>query len=159
LNKDISSLSLKDYDTVVRDTQHNLELFEFVEAHTEDAGMSWEFTQYKPYLLMMQTRALAESASARKDFEETFCAVMRGLEEIWTFWDEQAEPVFKTDSHEVEVLTRLLETYINETPLSEADELREKLHYAIKAENYERAAKLRDELQALSEPSAEQPIV
>jgi protein-arginine kinase activator protein McsA len=155
----IASLSLKDYDTVVRDTQHNLELFEFVEAHTEDAGMSWEFTQYKPYLLMMQTRALAESASARKDFEETFCAAMRGLEEIWTFWDEQAEPVFKTDSHEVEVLTRLLETYINETPLSEADELREKLHYAIKAENYERAAKLRDELQALSEPSAEQPIV
>jgi hypothetical protein len=154
----ISSLSLKDYETVIRDTQHNLELFEFVEAHAEDPDMAWEFIQFKPYLLMMQTRARSEQAAAAKDFAEASCVVMRGLEEIWAFWEEQEEPEFKTDSYEVDVLTKLLETYISERPLNQADELKEKLHYAIKSEDYERAARLRDELKAMTRSKVEESI-
>src|SRR6266404_5963223 len=48
----LSLFQINDYHGVVRDTQRNLELFDFVDAHTERDELSWTLQQFRPYVLM-----------------------------------------------------------------------------------------------------------
>jgi len=145
----LAEFKLDDFDAVIRDTNHNLEMFDFVSKYAESEDMAWEFLQYKPYVLMMQARAKAELASKGDAFDQACLAIMDGLELIWAFWDNQGEPEMKVDSYEVEVLTNLLEKYLNNKPHTRIDDLREELDYAVSVENFEKAAELRDQLKAL----------
>ncbi|HXP35561.1 MAG TPA: hypothetical protein VN827_08450, partial [Chthoniobacterales bacterium] len=53
----LSLFQINDFHGVVRDTQRNLDLFDFVDAHTERDELSWTLQQFRPYVLMMNTRA------------------------------------------------------------------------------------------------------
>src|SRR5437660_8781327 len=52
----LSLFQINDFHGVVRDTQRNLELFDFVDAHTERDELSWTLRQFLPYVLMITTR-------------------------------------------------------------------------------------------------------
>jgi hypothetical protein len=47
------------YDLCARDTQRNLRLFAFVREHTRDEKDKLQFDQWRPYVTMMHTRAVA----------------------------------------------------------------------------------------------------
>src|SRR6476660_6396619 len=53
----LSLFQINDFPAVIRDTQRNLDLFEFVSAHTERDELAWSFQQFRPYVLMMNSRA------------------------------------------------------------------------------------------------------
>src|SRR5207248_1357398 len=53
----LSLFQINDFAGVVRDTQRNLDLFTFVTEHTDREELSWTLQQFRPYVLMMNTRA------------------------------------------------------------------------------------------------------
>src|SRR5207249_3451207 len=55
----LSLFQINDFEGVVRDTQRNLDLFTFVSEHTDREEFSWSLQQFRPYVLMMNTRAKA----------------------------------------------------------------------------------------------------
>src|SRR4029079_18227426 len=64
----LSAFQLQRYDLVARDTERNLRLFRFVVRHAERQRDKLEFDQYRPYVTMMRTRALALAAIEQADY-------------------------------------------------------------------------------------------
>src|SRR6202023_400891 len=69
---------INDYAGVVRDTQRNLDLFDFVVAHTDREEVSWNLQQFRPYVLMMHTRAKASILLAQGKFAEAMVEIEHG---------------------------------------------------------------------------------
>lgn len=145
----LARFALKDFDGVISDTRHNLELFEFVSRHAENEDLAWEFVQFKPYVCMMSAKAMAEKETSIDNYEAAMAAVEKALEQIKSFWDDQGEEDLMNSSYEVEVLNELMNSLRERRPKSDTDKLRAELNYAISTENYEQAASLRDRLQEL----------
>src|ERR1051326_1845763 len=55
----LSLFQINEFAGVVRDTQRNLDLFDFVTAHSGREELAWSLQQFRPYVLMMNTRAKA----------------------------------------------------------------------------------------------------
>src|SRR5256714_5392215 len=66
----LSLFQINDFAAVVRDTQRNLDLFDFVAAHTDRDELAWSMQQFRPYVLMMNTRAKASILLATGKFIE-----------------------------------------------------------------------------------------
>src|SRR5258706_2765961 len=66
----LSLFQINDFARVVRDTQRNLDLFTFVTEHTDRDELSWSLQQFRPYVLMMNTRAKASILLGEGKFAE-----------------------------------------------------------------------------------------
>ena len=144
----LACFAIKDYESVVRDTRHNLGILEFITEHTTEAA-AWEFLQFKPYVLMMESRALAEKAALGENYHEAIEEVQRGLKTIRNFWQEQGELELRESSYEIDVLSELLQSLKDRKPTREVGKLKERLHHAISTEDFEQAAQIRDQLAAM----------
>src|SRR3989475_1110790 len=78
----LSLFQINDFHGVVRDTQRNLELFDFVDTHTERDELSWTLQQFRPYVLMMNTRAKASIFLGQGKFPEAIAEIRRGRDAI-----------------------------------------------------------------------------
>ncbi len=145
----IARYALRDLDGVVSDTGHNLAIIDLVSRRVEDDELAWQFLQFYPYVRMMNSRALAERAAEAKQFDESIAELESGIEDIRAFWREHGDEEDEEDSREIELLADLLGDLRGSRPRSQADLLQEELARAVAAENYERAAMLRDALNML----------
>jgi hypothetical protein len=145
----IANYALRDLDRVVEDTEHNLDLIDLVDRHTDNDELAWQFMQFFPYVRMMNARARAEAFAERKLFEEAIQSLEDGIADIREFWDAHEEGGAEHHSREIDMLGDLLQNYNKNKPKSRSDLLQEELSRAIAAENYERAAALRDALKSM----------
>ncbi len=145
----ICLLQLEDYPSVIRDTERNLAVFEFVEKHAQSEELAWALRQFQPQLLMILTRARGAQALAADDFPLAIRLVEEGLEQIREFYRETGATEAVEQSGEVLSLEEWLEEIRTRRPLSQRERLERALHDAIKCEDYERAARVRDELKNL----------
>src|SRR5256885_15619587 len=88
----LSLFQINDFPGVVRDTQRNLDLFDFVLAHTNREGLAWTMQQFRPYVLMMNTRAKAAIFLAQGKFPEAIVEIKRGREGIAQFFQKSHFP-------------------------------------------------------------------
>jgi hypothetical protein len=159
----LSYWHLEMYDYCSRDTQRNLRLFAFIRAFAGDDRMKMQFDQWRPYVLMMHTRAMAMPLVLQKAFREAFRVIDAGIEGIRDFLDEYNQ------SHRTEECVELtsLEHWREELlaheeaaaalePKSKIQALRQKLDRAIADEEFEEAARLRDQIRTLSEKEADE---
>lgn len=151
----ISFFALREFDGVIRDTGHNLKIIQYVIRHAPPE-LRRAFLPFFPYVRMMNARGRAEKATAAKKFDEALAALEAARTEIEAFCTEHelAEQAVATPA--LATLRELAEQVARQKPRSPAERLREELDRAIAAENYERAALLRDELHKLGAPSAPQ---
>src|SRR5207245_6603193 len=84
----LSLFQINDFEGVVRDTQRNLDLFTFVSEHTDREEFSWSLQQFRPYVLMMNTRAKASIFLAQGKFAESITEIERGREAITDFFQQ-----------------------------------------------------------------------
>jgi hypothetical protein len=147
----IANYALRDYEQVVEDTEHNLDIIDLVDRHTEDDELAWQFLQFYPYVRMMNARARGEWAGDQAAYDDAIQAVEDGLAEIREFWTAHTEEGPDKHAREIDILTELLTQLKQKRPLSQMDVLQEELQRAIASENYERAATLRDAIQKLPE--------
>ena len=145
----LSLFQINDFAGVVRDTQRNLDLFDFVLAHTNREELSWGLQQFRPYVLMMNTRARASILLAQGKFPEAMREIQRGREAIAEFFQKSNFPELAAKSSEIAFLDEWLEEVRAKRPLSKLEIMQREMEMAIAKELYERAAELRDAIKQL----------
>jgi hypothetical protein len=144
----ISFFQIGEYEPVIRDTQRNLEMFEFVARHAEAEELAEAVVQFTPYVLMMNTRARASIELDRSDYPAAIQEVERGIERIRQFYEAHANAEAIEGSPELGFLREWLEEIRGKQPVSRLEKMEREMEKAINAERYERAAELRDAIRA-----------
>ncbi len=145
----ICFFQLEDFAAVERDCERNLHVFEFVAEYAETDDLAWSLLQFVPQLLMMRTRARGTALIRRKKFEKACGAIEEGLEELETFYRENGRDDLMGNSGEISSLKAWLEEIRERRPLTEIEKLQRALDEAIRVEDYERAAEVRDQMRKL----------
>jgi hypothetical protein len=146
----ICLLELQDFDAVVRDTTRNLAVFNFVARYAESEELAWALQQFRPQLLLIQIRAKAGKKLASKRHRDAIQEIERGISEIKQFYAESGRHEGETSSE-----AQYLQTWMGEInsarPLTKREKLELALSEAVRDENYEKAAEVRDKLRNLPE--------
>jgi tetratricopeptide (TPR) repeat protein len=144
----LASFHLDRYDIVASDTSRNLELFAFVREHAARQKDRVQFDQYRPYVTMMHARAVGLAALAKDDHKAALEAIDEGIEAIRGFlreYDVESE----AECMEVAFLLKWRKEVDGERPVGPAERLEQQLARAVALEEYEEAARIRDQLRRL----------
>ncbi|RPH97103.1 MAG: hypothetical protein EHM72_13980 [Calditrichaeota bacterium] len=144
----LALMKLQDFNRVLRDTQRNLKVFDFVEKYSDNDEVVWQFQQHRPYVIMMNVRAQALALLQGEQFETALEIISEGIHLIEQFnekWSEHTAP----DHPELEFLQYWHTEIASQKPMTEKERLNLELQEAVDKENYERAAELRDKLASL----------
>ena len=154
----LSLFQINDFAGVVRDTQRNLDLFDFVSEHTERDELSWNLQQFRPYVLMMNTRAKASILLAQGKFPEAMREIQHGRDAIADFFERSNFPELAAKSSEIAFLDEWLSEVRAKRPLSKLEVMEKEMETAIAKELYERAAELRDAIRLLKTKLSASPL-
>ena len=141
----LALMKLGDYQRVARDTQRNLELFDFISVHADQEDVKWSFEQYRAYVIMMHVRAFASISLKNGNFDEALAAIDRGIEQIEGYYERHGEKA-GNERFEIDFLRSWADEIRNKKPSTPVEQLTRELEKAIETEQYERAAMLRDQL-------------
>lgn len=154
------------YELCARDTNRNLRLFKFVRNHARNDRDKMQFDQWRPYVTMMHTRAVATPLVELEEWEAAIGVInagIRGLEEFLADYGQQehAERLGELQflrrwRKEVGGKSGLEDDSGQDDSLDPVDQVRAKLEEAIAEERYEEAAELRDQLRQLEDPQPPQ---
>ena len=137
---------------MIRDTQRNLDLFAFVAEHADRDELIWSFQQFRPYVLMMNTRAKASILLGEGRFGDAMREIEQGRDAIQEFFQQSHFPELAAKSSELAFLEEWLEEVSSKRPLSKLEIMQREMEIAIASELYERAAELRDAIKLLKTP-------
>lgn len=147
----IALMVLEDYERVVRDTTRNLRVIDLCREYAEAEEDRTSLEQFRPYIVMVRTRALASLALKDNEPKAAVVALDDGLESLRKHFAESGQSQMFEKSSEVQALRTMREGLVPKLPVSQKTELRARLDQALKEENYELAAILRDELKQLKD--------
>ena len=142
----LSLFHLGDYYEVIRDTNHNVQLFDMVRDFAEDESDRQSLEQFRPYLMMMSARARSCIALDKNDFDRALELIDGGIEQISAFLCSVGRDDLLDSCREIQFLEEWKERIQSKRPVSETERLRRELQNAVEQENYELAAQLRDRL-------------
>ena len=140
----ISLFQLNDFPGVIRDTQRNIDLFNFVSKYGGAEEFSHSLEQFRPYVLMMNTRARASIELERGDFAAALRQIERGREKIVELFQGAESPEMVERSPEIAFLDEWMEEIREKQPMTKLEKMQREMETAIANEAYERAAELRD---------------
>jgi hypothetical protein len=140
----LSLFVLEEFSGVVRDTARNLRVLDMCEKYAVDEQDRLILEQYRPYIMMMNTRAKASLQYKEARYGEALKTVDEGLRAIKSFFARFGHLEAFNRSNEVKVLKRFAKDIRKKLPADPLAKLQVKLDRAIKQERYEDAAKLRD---------------
>jgi hypothetical protein len=139
-----------DYERTIRDTDHNIKLCNLVDNHAEDKEEANSILQYRPYILRVNAIARAmvslqeDLTAAAREVLENAIATIKEMPEIDT-------PAFQFEKIRSLNYLRVALKQVLEKKEDPVDQLKRELKEAIEAEEYERAALIRDQLQEFEE--------
>ena len=145
----LSLFHLEDYEGVERDTARNLRVFDLINQHAENEEDRLSLERYRPYVLMMNARARANLALQRNRPVESLGVVEEALGKIRGFLSVHDREDYYDDCGEVLFLRQLAEQIKEQLPRDPREELRQRMQDAVQREDYELAAKLRDQIRAM----------
>jgi hypothetical protein len=145
----LSLFQLRDFQNVVRDTERNLEMFDFVSEHATDEESKWALEQFRPYVIMMNTRAKASMELKEGNTVDAIKLIEAGKAKIETFYRSIGQPEWIESSNELAFLSDWLKEVRDAVPLTPLELMELDLKRAIADEAYERAAELRDAIRSL----------
>lgn len=153
-NRYVLLLQLEDYDRVVRDTKRNMRLFSFLHRHAESSEDANALEKWWPYIIRINQTARAFAAAGREDYEEALDAAREAEREILALPD-QDDPVFKVErERSVKAIAEMEAMFAQRVPPDRVALLEEEKLRAVEREDYEHAARLRDEIERLREELA-----
>ena len=141
----LSLMELEDFERVVRDTDRNLRLFSFVKKYAASEMDRWALDQFRPYVIMINTRAKASLAlreNSASGIEKAVEFFDYGIGRIIKYYKEYGLSSEIDNSIELSVLKALKSEFLSKSP----DTLQEKLQKAIREERFEDAALIRDKI-------------
>jgi hypothetical protein len=144
----ICLLQLEDFAGVLRDTSRNLKVFDFVEEYAGE-DLAWTLQQFRPQVLMIHTRALAMQYLQTEEFAAAIKEIEAGIDRLREFYETRSRHDLLAASPEISGLQNWLEDVNRKRPRSRREQLEQDLHEAVRHEDYEKAAKVRDALKRL----------
>jgi len=145
----ICLFQLEEFDAVIEDTQRNLKVFDFVEKYAGAEDLTWLLQQFRPQTLMMRIRAKGAIALKDNRYEQVIDLVEKGLDDIRQFYRDHERHELLEQSNEIQSLELWLQEIQTKRPLSAREKLETALSEAVKNEDYEKAAQVRDELRKM----------
>jgi len=140
----ICCLALREFDRAVADSDHTLALMDFVLKYSPSEDWTLSHERYRPFVHFHRCQALALITLERSGPEAAIEELQRGLEKLRElFVQMEAEEQFDQDELVIQ-LRELKESLRKEYEVGPT--LAEQLADAVAAEEYERAARLRDEI-------------
>ena len=153
----LSLFVLEEFPGVVRDTDRNLRVLDMCGKYATDEQDRLILEQYRPYILMMHAKAKASIQVNNKDYAGALRCVEDGLERIREFLIGFGQEEAFDESNEVKVLKRFARDIRKKLPMDPVARLQARLDRAVRAEDYESAARIRDEIKRRTSP-AEPPV-
>ncbi len=145
----LAAFHLQRYDLVARDTARNLRLFAFVVRFAKRQRDRLQFDQYRPYVLMMNTRARGLQALAREDYRQALALIDEGIKNIRRFLADYERADAENECAELGFLLRWRQEIESERPAGPVERLEQQLALAVAREEFEEAARIRDQLKRL----------
>jgi hypothetical protein len=142
----LSLFMLGDFISVVRDTSRNLRVIDLCGKFATEEQDRLMLEQYRPYIIMMRTRASASILFKDGKLNQALDIVREGLSQIRSFFERFGHPEAYDSCDEVKVLKRFGRDIKKKMPVGPLERLQRKLKKAVATEDYEAAAKLRDEI-------------
>jgi hypothetical protein len=140
----ICCLALREFRRAVADADHTLALMDFVAHWSTDPEWTLSHEQYRPFVIFHRAQAAALAEVQDSNPEAAVEEIKRALDRIREIYVKlEAEERFDEDEL-VDQLTQLKESLRHEYGLGRT--LIEQMDDAIAAEQYECAARLRDEI-------------
>lgn len=140
----VAWLALREFERAVADADHTLALMDFSSLHAPDLDWAEMHEEYRPFVLFHRTQAAALGKLEGGSAEAALAEIDAGMHAIRVLLIEDEESL---DPEDDELLAKLAEMKAAITEHYEVQpSLTQQLADAIAAEQYERAAKLRDEI-------------
>jgi hypothetical protein len=140
----ICCLAVRQFARAVADAAYTLELMDFVAAHSTNPQWTLSHEQYRPFVLFHRIQGAAMLALQESGAEAAIETINRGLDEMRAVFAKfGAEEQFDQDGL-VSQLAAMKESLREEYRVGKT--LAEQLSDAVAAEEYERAARLRDQI-------------
>lgn len=148
----IAEYVLEDFEAVERDATRNLRLLDFCRANARRDVDRYALEQYRPYILMMCTRARARLAMGEDRPKTALQIIRRGIADIREFVAEftDAEPSEAGAEREIGILKALAGEIEEGMPPDPLEKLRKELSRAVSEERYEDAASIRNRIDRLA---------
>ncbi len=140
----ICCLALREFERAAADADHTLARMDFVLAHSGDAQWTASHERYRPFVFFHRTQAAAMAALERAGPEAAIEELDAGLGKLREIIAARESPEQAEDEELVKQIVDLKESLRTEYHLGPS--LAEQLSEAVAAEEYERAARLRDEI-------------
>lgn len=140
------------YELCARDTARNLRLFSFVKECARHERDRLQFDQWRPYVTMMHTRAVATPLLELRELGAALGAIDAGIQAIERFLEEYNQTQRSSECAELQQLKQWRDELsanqpqLPPPPKSGLEQLRADLEAAIAEERFEDAARIRDDI-------------
>ena len=139
-------LQIQDYARVIRDTERNMEVFQFVSQYALRKSDRMHLERWWPYILRMHAVARVMVEIHESNFDSALVIIREVRKRI----EELDAMEFHTEKERsLKALEELAQEIEGKRPLSEKEKLEKELAEAVAQEEYERAAVIRDRLSDL----------
>ncbi len=142
-------LQLEELPEVLRDTDRNLKVFQFIADYAENDELAWGVLQFTPQVMMIHTRAVASQFLETEEYGPALQEIADGINRLREFYDAHGRQDLMAQSSEIAGLEHWMSEVEQKRPLTRREQLERDLHDAVRQEDYEKAAKVRDALRKL----------
>lgn len=150
----LAEFVLEDFQSVERDTARNLRVLDIVERFGREEHDRSSLEQYRPYLIMMNTRAQVHVALRQGRFKTALARVEAGLSRIHDILSDAGIEEAIDESTEAGILMSLQREIRARMPADPIQKLESELDKAVDEERYEDAAVLRERIEAMRSKSS-----
>jgi hypothetical protein len=140
---------LRDWARTMRDTARNLRAFDFVHLHAGGEEDRLFLEKWRPYIIRVNACAGAMMALDKHEHHKALRITNDAIEKIEALPDQEDETFHFERERSLAALRELAAQIQQNRPLSEMEKLEEQLQRAIQKQEFERAAKLRDQIRDL----------
>lgn len=139
---------INDYDRVAADTLHNLKMCRLFESYCASDEDRDAVVQYKPYIVRMNAMARAMKAMRRREKRTAASIIEEAIEDIEAMEDLES-PAFQFERIRSANYLKSALKQLGPGVAPVESVLKEELDKAVREEDYERAAELRDRIRTI----------
>jgi hypothetical protein len=133
-----------DYARVVRDADHNIEVMDFIKKHNQDQEFVEAHEQYRTFVMGHRTLGAGQYWLCRNETEEALVAIQSGLDRLGRLYEDRGDADIMRRDPTAGRLVRLAEQIRRDHSIART--LHEELSEAVAAEDFEKAAQVRDRI-------------
>lgn len=142
----LSAFVLEEYDAVERDTARNLRVVELCERYAAREMDRAALRAQRAYVTMMNCRARAYLALQNRRFDAALSTVAEGLRTLHALHSPDEDDESCSCAREIQTLKNLRQEILEKMPSDAPARLQAELQAALRREDYETAARIRDQL-------------